>query len=395
MSPEARDAFRIDHGLAMQAFCAGTVPTRTRSRDNTWIRWCNYCDELGVDPMLDNVVDAIPFLQVFASRWRTGQIAPLGEPVRSRTVEDALRSIGQTMASVGAKDRRLNPSGKVEYRLQQQLKGYKRTDPPPMRVKPIPFTLVNQVNLVANLSKDPLSLAIADLTTLGFFFLLRPGEHTHPSTGSANQPFRLLDVTLKYGNQTLPAATADPAQIQLATFAMLTFTSQKNGVAGEVVGHARSGHSHTCPVAAIVRRVLHLRAHNAPAHTTLCTVYVTARTTKFVTSELLTATLRSAAATRPELGIAPQDISARALRAGGAMALLCGQVDSDIIKLVGRWRSDEMLRYLHLQAYPLVMHLAPLMVRGGKFRMLTHQTLPPAVFPLLFAAAEAERAPAV
>ena len=386
MSPETRDAFRADYGLAMQAVRAGTVPARTRSKDNTWIRWCDYCEELGFDPMLDEVADAIPLLQVFASRWRTGQIAPLGEPVRSRTVESALRAIGQTMASVGAQDRRLNSSGKIEYRLQQQLKGYKRIDPSPSRVKPIPFQMVNHVNLVANLSRDPLSLATADLITLGFFFLLRPGEHTH---NSGSQPFRLMDVTFQLGNQSYPAATADLANIRLATFSTLTFTTQKNGVQGEKVGHARSGHSTTCPVAALIRRVLHLRAHNAAPTTTLCTVYTTARTPKTVTSTVLTATLRSAAASLPDLGFHPKDISARALRAGGAMALLCGHVDANIIQLVGRWRSDEMLRYLHLQAYPLMMHLAPSMVRGGQFRLLSHQTLPPAVLPLLFAADEA------
>ena len=240
-----------------------------------------------------------------------------------------------------------------------------------------------------------MSQATADLATLGFFFLLRPGEHTHPPKTSTSQPFRLVDVTFQYGNQSYPAATADPASIRLASFATLTFTTQKNGVEREKVGHARSGHSNTCPVAALVRRVLHLRAHHAAPTTTLCTVYTTANTTTPVTSELLTATLRSSAAALPELGFQPLDISARALRAGGAMALLCGQVDSDIIKLVGRWRSDEMLRYLHLQAYPLMMHLAPSMVRGGQFRMLSHQTLPAAAIPLLFAAAEAEVHPTV
>ena len=118
--------------------------------------------------MLNDVDDPISIIQVFAERWRTGKIAPRGEPVRSRTVENALRAIGQTMASVGAQDLRYNASGKIEYRLQQQLKGYKRSDPPPSRVKPIPFTLVNHVNLVANLSTDPLSLATADLATLAF-----------------------------------------------------------------------------------------------------------------------------------------------------------------------------------------------------------------------------------
>ena len=248
---------------------------------------------------------------------------------------------------------------------------------------------MNHANLVATRCNDGMSLATADLATLGFFFLLRPGEHTHPPTHSANQPFRLKDVTFRFGNQDLPADTADVTNIQLATFATLTFTTQKNAVRGEIVGHARSGHATTCPVAALVRRVLHLRAHQAPPTTTLCTVYTTATTKKYVTSHILTTTLRSAAAALPDLGILPCQISARALRAGGAMALLCSQVDSDIIKLVGRWRSDEMLRYLHLQAYPLMMHLAPSMVRGGQFRMLSHQPLPPAVLPLLFAAAEA------
>ena len=390
MPPTARDEFRADFSLAMQAVRAGTVPARTRSKDNTWVRWCDYCEELEIDPMLDEVVDAIPVFQVYAAHWRTGKIAPLGNPVRSRTVESALRAIGQTMASVGAQDRRLNSSGKLEYRLQQQLKGYKRIDPSPSRVKPIPFQMVDYVNRVANLSNDPMSLATADLTTLGFFFLLRPGEHTHPPANSGSQPFRLMDVTFHFGNQNHPAATSDLATIRLATFATLTFTTQNNGVQGEKVGHARSGHSTTCPVAALIRRVLHLRANNAAPTTTLCTVYTAGHQTKSVTSSVLTATLRSAAAALPDLGFQPQHISARALRAGGAMALLCGQVDSNIIQLVGRWRSDEMLRYLHLQAYPLMMHLAPSMVRGGQFRMLSHQTLPPVVLPLLFAAAEAD-----
>ena len=46
------------------------------------------------------------------------------------------------------------------------------------------------------------------------------------------------------------------------------------------------------------------------------------------------------------LGFTHHDVSARSLRAAGAMALLCLGVDHDIISLIGRWRSDEMTRYL-------------------------------------------------
>ena len=40
------------------------------------------------------------------------------------------------------------------------------------------------------------------------------------------------------------------------------------------------------------------------------------------------------------------------------MALLVSNVDPDIIQLLGRWRSDEMFRYLHLTADPIMKDFA-------------------------------------
>jgi hypothetical protein len=104
---------------------------------------------------------------------------------------------------------------------------------------------------------------------------------------------------------------------------------------------------------------------------------------KPVTSSDITKALRLMAASKfSTYGLAPAEISARSLRAGGAMALLCAKVDTDIIKLVGRWRSDEMLRYLHLQAYPLMHNLAPAMASHGSFTLLP-MGLPAAAIPIL------------
>jgi hypothetical protein len=52
------------------------------------------------------------------------------------------------------------------------------------------------------------------------------------------------------------------------------------------------------------------------------------------------------------------------------MALKCANVNSDTIKLLGRWRSDEMLRYLHVQAEPLTRDFAAHMVRHGNYAFL-------------------------
>ena len=50
------------------------------------------------------------------------------------------------------------------------------------------------------------------------------------------------------------------------------------------------------------------------------------------------------------------------------MALLCaGIIGADRIKLVGRWRSNELFRYLPVQAQPVMTGLSAAMLRGGSF----------------------------
>ena len=269
LAPAARDAFRADYGAAMQACRAGVVPPRAKHRDATWFRWTQYCDGLGVDPMLSNVADPTIVLQVFAARYRSGELAPSGQITRSRTVEAALRAIGQTMASMGASDPRYTAQGHFQYRLQQQLRGYARLDAPPSRVKPLPFTVVCHAYQNAITTLD---FALADLAIIGFYFLLRPGEHTHSNAANDTHPFRLCDVTFRIGALTVTADIRPLDLIPYATFATLTFTKQKNGVENEIVGHARSGHASVCPVLALIRRTLHLRQYQAPRDAPLCTV---------------------------------------------------------------------------------------------------------------------------
>jgi hypothetical protein len=350
----------------MQAFHAGIVPARSKSRLSTWLLWTKYCATHSIDPTLSDLDDSISFLQVFAQRYRSGSLAPNKKLVRARTVEAALRSIGQTVASLGSPDPRLNTQGNLHYVLQQQLKGYARSDAPASRVQPVPFPLIAYT--VTN-AITPLDQATADLAIIGFFFLLRPGEHTHSAPGADSHPFRLCDVSFRVGSLTLAATSGDTDLLSRATFAALTFTRQKNGTENEVVGHARSGHSSVCPVLALIRRCLHLRTYQALPTAPLCSVYLIPTTATYITPQMLTAHLRrSATILLPTLGFHPHDISARSLRAGGAMALLCANVDSNVIKLIGRWRSDEMLRYLHLQSYPQMRNMAPLMAAGGAFR---------------------------
>ena len=52
----------------------------------------------------------------------------------------------------------------------------------------------------------------------------------------------------------------------------------------------------------------------------------------------------------PEIGFTNSDIRALSLHVGGTMALLMERVDPYIIGLVGRWRRNTMLCYLHKTA---------------------------------------------
>ena len=228
---------------------------------------------------------------------------------------------------------------------------------------------------------DEYTRAAVDLAWIGFFFLLRPGEHC--STG-ANQPLQLKDVSLKIGQTPLSILTCPLTLLTSATHSGLTFDTQKNRVRGEQLAHGRSSHAVACPTAALVRRILYLRLNHATLNTPLCSVWRN-NTWVPVTSQALTAVLRASAAALPHLNLRPDDITSRSLRAGGAMALLCGHVDSDVIRLIGRWRSDAMFRYLHAQALPLITPLAPTMLQHGAFTLMPDSNLPPTIPPFLAA----------
>jgi hypothetical protein len=196
---------------------------------------------------------------------------------------------------------------------------------------------------------------------VGFFFLLRPGEYAATANENAT-PFCVCDVHILLHTRRLDPFTCPEYELHAATHVALEFTSQKNGVRGELVGLTRSGHPVLCPVLALCQRLRHLRLHRAPLTTPLY-CYCTNGSWHQINISLLT------------VGISPLDISVRSLRSSGATALLCADVDTDKIRLLGRWRSDEMLRYLHVQALPIVTPFASLMVRHGYFSFIPNNRM--------------------
>ena len=273
---------------------------------------------------------------------------------------------------MGAKDPRLDHAGKQDFRLTRMFSAWKKADDPPKRVEPVPMPLLLRA---AELAGDNVrDNATMDCIWMGFYFLLRPGEYAN-ATGDSKHPFRLKDVQFKVGSHhVFDVLEASFAQLSAATYVSLTFTTQKNGVKGEQMAHASNSQPFACPVRATLRRVAHLKHHHAPATTPLHVYFDDTGRKRSVSSAMITSILRAAALTIPgHSGVNPDNIAARSLRSSGAMALLLGGVDPDKIRIVGRWRSDAMFRYLHGHALPLIQDNSRIMFTGGHYQLATRQ----------------------
>ena len=385
LSPSTADVFQSDLGIVQKAIASGVTDAYAKKKDSHWALWITYCASLSLDPFLRHSKDPVPYLQVFGARYRDGRIAPRGNAVASKTVSDAIRSVGQRFASLGSKDPRYDSVGNIDFRISRLLRSYTKTDAPPNRVKPVPITLVIHALTFAFHSRPSAERkAIANLICIAFYFCLRPGEYTGTTTD--DQAFALDDVAFFLGSRKLNNDLSPDHEIEAATAVNLTFTTQKNGDRGDVIAHARSGDPLCCPVTSTVRQFMvhrrEFRRRRVPYNgkIKLASYYNLHNVRVPIKATQITNALRwHAGVLEPTTGIKPADISARSLRAGGAMALLAGRCDSNIIKLLARWHSDAMMRYLHQQSLPIFQKLASKMFNHGSYSFLPTDWVPSSV----------------
>ena len=355
-------------------------PDRARAVTTVWkYCWLPFLSQNGItDPFLTGVRDKIPLLRVFAIRLRDGRLSRGGKPIRAAHVRDEIFRVAQAFTRVGAPDPRFDCFGKIDSRLSTLYTAWTKMDPAPRRVKPLPLPILHHAAQHAA-PTNPTQIAIVDMAWIAVFYLLRPGEYCKSAD---NAPLTAGSIKMLIGNRPLDVLTCPIPDLFRATSSSITFDTQKNRNRGEIIAQGLSGHPRACPTKALARRIQYLRLHRAATGTPLCSVWNTQHQFH-VTSDMITKTLQTSAAALPHLGIAPADISARSMRAGGAMALLCGRIDADVIKLVGRWKSDAMFRYLHAQALPIAKDLARTMLHHGNFTLAPGTDTPAAAASLL------------
>jgi hypothetical protein len=232
-------------------------------------------------------------------------------------VEDTVRAVDQAFTQLGPPDIHKDAFGAIDFRISRQFRCYRKEDAPPSRVKRVPILiLIFILHYAFTPSSTPDRQAIADLITITFYFLLRPGEYT--GTTSDDAAFRLADVELHIDDRAIYPITCSDGDLHAATFVSLTFTTQKNGTKGEIINYGLSTDPLACPVKATVRRILHLRANKATKTSPLASYFHNGKHIPIkaanVTTNLRLATIDMA----DQKGLKHADISTRSLLAGGA-----------------------------------------------------------------------------
>ena len=202
---------------------------------------------------------------------------------------------------------------------------------------------------------DPLLVTEEDMIIIIYFLILCPSEYT--AYKSETTPFCLKYTAFSCGHSIF-VATATGGDLQATNFVMLTYTNQKKGVR-EKIGHEASDDPLLCPKAALLWQVLHLRVHSEPPSTPPARDMAPEGRWKNITPTMISKTLNTTVGLCGlNLGFESKDVSACSLSANVVMTLLSSGFDRNIIKLIGYLRRDEMVRYLHVQADPLMGKLS-------------------------------------
>ena len=114
----------------------------------------------------------------------------------------------------------------------------------------------------------------------------------------------------------------------------------------------------------------HLGHHSASLDTHLSAVFKVDKWSTVRSAEINAALRAATTIIGPYVGFKPDNVRACSMRPGGTMALLMARVNTDTIRLMGRWRCGAMLRYLHTTVQMFTEGLAERMVQHRDYALI-------------------------
>ena len=184
------------------------------------------------------------------------------------------------------------------------LDGFRKADPPTTKQLPVEADVPEfLVQLGLSPEARELDRTLGDLTMIAFYYLLCIGKYNTKGTrnnSKQTEEFKMGDITFfakdKQGNLRCLPRNATSDLIAAADGATMKLDNQKNGWKGVCVYQEANGDPLDCPVKALGRRYLHLRANGA-TKTTIISSYFTKGRCYSVTSNHVSSALKLAART--------------------------------------------------------------------------------------------------
>ena len=142
---------------------------------------------------------------------------------------------------------------------------------------------------------------------------------------------------------------------------------QKNGVKGKAIGTRRSGHPMGCAVFCLLHCVSYLQCQSSPIKLPIASYHGGTEWRVLKNKDLTNAIRASVRRICYTIVLRPEEVSTCSLCTSGAMTMILGGIDCNVIQIFGQWKSETMLCYLHISAE---YNHTRTMLRGGHYGLL-------------------------
>ena len=273
---------------------------------------------------------------------------------------------------------------KLLPRLSQMLDGWRKSDPPPTKKLPVEADTPEYLcHMGQAKTATPLEAAVGDLTVIAFYYLLRVGKYTTKGARNSSKQtvqFKLEEVTFfrtdAKGNLRQLGCNAPREIIMTVQSAILKLDNQKNGWRGVCIHQVDNGEQLVCPVRALGRRYIAIRAHlDNPK--LLLSSYYSEGIRQDVTDKHIRAALKLAAGALgyPARGLPIDRIDTHSLRSGGANALLLAGYSGTQIQKMGWWKGAKLHTFSKGMSKNMKHTFGFVNVAGGVYHNVTNDTI--------------------
>jgi len=350
---------------ANRAVVKGTIEKQLHA----WKRFQGYLQTIGIsaDPFLDGFDrgQRHKILSAFGQYIREGRFSTKpSKLLKADSVKATLDCVAQAFKLAVRPDPRLDADGKLAFVLQQQLRGYRSTNPGEVPQVALTGSILRKFYKLAVSQFDK---ALCQLFIGAFFFAMRSCEYVKVTGPRKTKLLTVQNIRFFIGNRQLKH---DDPLLQSADCVAITFEYQKRDVKNDVITQHRSGDSVLCPVqtwAAIVQRInSYSGTSSSSTVNTFC--FPDGKKHFFSGTELLKK-IRFAASLigADSLGFTPKQIGLHSARSGAAMAMYLSHVPVCTIMLLGRWSSDAFLRYIRKQVKEFSRGISAKMIQNEHF----------------------------